>query len=111
MLRQHVQSQDARGATVRSGSGQLQVETSETLNAVIFPFSKANYRGRAHTHTYVSGAPLWSTDMEGFGSNTLGVPPEVKSCLSDWRGRVNQGQTEVESESAAKPKATKFREC
>lgn len=34
---------DVCGAIARLGTSQLQVETSETLNAIIFPFSKANY--------------------------------------------------------------------
>lgn len=94
----------------------MQVETFETLNAVIFPFSKANYC--AHTLTYVSGALLWSTDIAGFGSTTQGVTPKVKSCLSNWRDRERESETEPNREqrkrynqSRAKPKAKKFKEC
>lgn len=51
---------DVCGATASSGSGRLQVETSETLNVVIFPFSKANYGG-THTLTRIY---IWSPAVE-----------------------------------------------
>lgn len=54
------------------------------------PSARPTTEAHTHTHTYVSGALLWSTDIAGFWSNTQGVPPKVKSCLSDWRKSVEQ---------------------
>lgn len=54
------------------------------------PSARPTTEAHAHTHMYVSGALLWSTDIAGFWSNTQGVPPKVKSCLSDWRKSVEQ---------------------
>lgn len=89
---------DACADTMTLGSGRLQVETSET-KCCVFPLQQGQLLRHTHTHMYVSAALLWSTDIAGFGSNTQGAPPKVKSSLSDWRERVKQSQTEVESET------------
>lgn len=56
------------------------------------PSARPTTEAHTHTHTqtFVSGALLWSADIAGFGSNTQGVPPKVKSCLSGWRKSVEQ---------------------
>ena len=69
-----------------------------------FPLQQGQLLRRTHIHRYISGSLLWSTDIAGFGSNTQGAAPKVKSCLSDWRLRCRNGTTErekeVESESS-----------